>query len=58
MDEDVWDELDRTEDTLRKQAAEAAQMAAQKRLQAQILDGEAAGMLRAADMLRGIERPQ
>ena len=58
MDDDVWDELDRTEGTLRKQAAEAANMAAQKRLQAQILDGEAAGLLRAADMLQAIERPQ
>ena len=58
MDDDVWDELNRTEDTLRRQAEEAASMAAQKRLQAQILDGEAAGLLRAADMLRGIERPQ
>ena len=46
MEKDVWDELQDAEDTLRQQAAEAEQMAAQKRLQAQILDGEAAGMLR------------
>ena len=58
MEKDLWDEMRDTEDALRRQAAEATQMAEQKRQQATILEGEAAGMLRAAQMLRNIERPQ
>jgi hypothetical protein len=58
MYKDLWDELQDTEDTLRRQAADAESMAEQKRQQATILEGEAAGLLRAADMLRNIERPQ
>lgn len=58
MNTDVWDELGDAEDKLREFADQAAADAERKRHEATLLDGQAQAFRRAADMLRGIERPQ
>lgn len=58
MDKDVWDEVGNAEDTMRELADQAAADAERKRHEATILEGQAQAYRRAADMLRGIERPQ
>lgn len=58
MDQDVWDELSNAEDKMREFADQAAADAERKRHEATALDGQALAFRRAADMLRGIERPQ
>ena len=58
MDKDVWDELGDSEDKMREFADRAASDAERLRHEATILDGQAQAYRRAADMLRGIERPQ
>ena len=58
MDTDVWDEIGSAEDKMREFADQAAADAERKRHEATVLDGQAMAFRRAADMLRGIERPQ
>ena len=58
MDKDLWKELGDTEDKLREFAAQADADAERKRHEATILEGQAQAYRCAANMLRGIERPQ
>lgn len=58
MNKDVWDEIGDAEDRLREQADDAQNAAERKRHEATVLEGTAAGLRWAADMLRNIERPQ
>ncbi len=55
--DDVYDELDEAEKALRDEAALLKRTADGMRDAAREHDGKALGLLKAADMLRDIERP-
>jgi len=58
MEKELFQEVQDTEDALRRLAAEALEAAKLKRNEAIVLEGKANGLTQAANMLRNIERPQ